>query len=113
MTYQPIDPDSLKSTPYDSLSDEELLANVRYYDDASRPVGLEFRDDKLLITLADGRVIGAPLVWFPILKEATELQRHTFEFSTTGVHWETLNEDILIESLLKGIRPAPPAPQLA
>lgn len=41
-----IDPDSLEHTPCDDLTDEQLLAGVRHYDEAARPVSVEFRDEK-------------------------------------------------------------------
>ncbi|MEO5350402.1 MAG: DUF2442 domain-containing protein [Magnetococcus sp. YQC-3] len=58
--------------------------------------------DMLRVTLADGREVAAPLVWFPRLLEATEEQRQDWRFigGGVGIHWASVDEDITIESLL-------------
>lgn len=63
---------------------------------------VSFDDDSLWVHLDDGRVIAAPLAWFPRLLAATPEQRAQFELSPRGVHWETLDEDISIDGLLAG-----------
>jgi hypothetical protein len=55
------------------------------------------------VGLADGRVIGVPLAWFPRLLRATPAQREQVRISTRGLHWESLNEDISIAGLLAGL----------
>jgi hypothetical protein len=59
-------------------------------------------DDMLQVVLADGREISAPLVWFPRLQGATPEQRNEWRFigGGIGIHWESVDEDISIESLL-------------
>jgi Protein of unknown function (DUF2442) len=59
-------------------------------------------DDSLWVTLADGRVIGAPLAWFPRLLKASPAEREKVVFSHRGLHWEDLDEDISIDGLLAG-----------
>lgn len=54
------------------------------------------------VDLTDGRTLGVPLAWFPILLEATPEQRLRFRLSTRGLHWEELDEDISVEGLLAG-----------
>ncbi|HEV7642680.1 MAG TPA: DUF2442 domain-containing protein [Pyrinomonadaceae bacterium] len=60
-------------------------------------------DDSLHVVLADGREISAPLVWFPRLQEATAQQRKNWRLigGGIGIHWEDVDEDISIESLLR------------
>ncbi|MGA2261095.1 MAG: DUF2442 domain-containing protein [Acidobacteriota bacterium] len=59
-------------------------------------------DDALSVTLSDGRIVSVPLVWFPRLHEATHTQRGKWELigSGIGIHWEAIDEDISVASLL-------------
>jgi hypothetical protein len=59
-------------------------------------------DDELRVVLADGREIGVPLVWFPRLLGATPDQRKEWRLigGGIGIHWEAVDEDISVESLL-------------
>ena len=63
---------------------------------------VSFDDDSMWVQLDDGRVIAAPLAWFPRLLTATAEQRAQFELSARGIHWEALDEDISIDGLLAG-----------
>jgi len=56
------------------------------------------------VQLADGRVIGVPLAWFPRLLRASPEQRLRFEISGggQGLHWDALDEDISVAGLLAG-----------
>jgi hypothetical protein len=60
-------------------------------------------DDDLHVVLADGREISAPLVWFPRLEGATPEQRKNWRLigGGIGIHWEDVDEDISVESLLR------------
>lgn len=64
---------------------------------------VRFDDDHLWVDLADGRVIGAPLAWFPRLAGATPAQRAAVEISPRGLHWDAIDEDISIDGLLAGV----------
>jgi len=59
--------------------------------------------DALSVTLSDGRVLSAPLVWFPRLMEATPRERADWELigGGIGVQWEAIDEDISVASLLQ------------
>jgi len=59
--------------------------------------------DALSVTLSDGRVISAPLAWFPRLASASARQRSDWELigGGVGIHWESLDEDISVASLLQ------------
>ena len=70
-----------------------------------RARSLRFDEDTMWVDLADGRILGVPLAYFPRLLKATAEQRLAFEVSGggTGVHWDGLDEDISVEGLLLGI----------
>lgn len=58
--------------------------------------------DELIVTLADGRRVSAPLGWFPRLLLGTPEQRARWRLigGGVGLHWEELDEDISVRSLL-------------
>ncbi len=66
-------------------------------------VDVSCTDDTLTVVLSDGRVISAPLAWFPRLLNATAKQRREWELigGGIGVHWEVIDEDISVASLLQ------------
>lgn len=60
-------------------------------------------DDVLTFKLSDGRVISAPLDWYPRLVNGARKERNNWELgSGVGVHWPDLDEDISVENLLNG-----------
>ena len=61
-----------------------------------------FSEDTLHVVLADGREVAAPLEWFPRLRTATNEQRSHWRLigEGIGIHWEDIDEDIEVESLL-------------
>ncbi|HEY2756321.1 MAG TPA: DUF2442 domain-containing protein [Pseudolabrys sp.] len=60
-------------------------------------------NDHLLVVLADGRELAAPLAWFPRLTDATEDQRKNWRLigRGQGIHWPDVDEDISVASLLR------------
>ncbi len=60
-------------------------------------------DDAITVVLDDGRIVSVPLVWFPRLLNATAKQRKEWEFigGGIGIHWEAIDEDISVASLLR------------
>ena len=63
---------------------------------------VSFTDDCLCVVLADGREVSVPLEWFPRLRDATDAQRENWRLigGGVGIHWEAVDEDISVESLL-------------
>ncbi|MCF8455682.1 MAG: DUF2442 domain-containing protein [Bacteroidales bacterium] len=61
-----------------------------------------FDDSKMCLRLEDGRELAVPLAWFPTLNKATEPELKNWRFigGGEGIHWEDLDEDILVEGLL-------------
>lgn len=73
---------------------------------AGRPVAdavdVRFTRDSLVVILADGCCVSAPLEWFPRLLRATAKQRRNWRLigGGVGIHWEDVDEDISVRSLL-------------
>lgn len=65
--------------------------------------GVSFSDSKMIISFEDGRELSVPLEWFPRLRTATleQLKKWRFIGKGEGIHWEELDEDILVENLLE------------
>ena len=79
-------------------------------------VDVSSSDDSLTVVLDDGRTVSVPLVWFPRLLAATPQQRRDWEpiGGGIGIHWEAIDEDISVASLLQPerfMRLAGPVPQ--
>src|SRR2546427_9272356 len=66
-------------------------------------VDLSCSNDALTVVLDDGRTVSVPLMWFPRLLNATPRQRKEWEFigGGIGIHWEAIDEDISVASLLR------------
>ncbi len=65
---------------------------------------VKFRDEMMEVYLTDGRIISVPIIWFPLLHEATAEQRERYEIGGGGVslHWPEIDEDISVAGLLTG-----------
>ena len=66
-------------------------------------VDVTVTDERLIVTLADGRELSAPLAWFPRLSEATREQRQKWRLIGRGhgIHWPEVDEDISVVSLVR------------
>jgi len=67
---------------------------------------VEVTEEELVVSLADGRRISVPIVWFPRLSRATPEQRDKWELlgEGEGIHWPLIDEDLSVEGLLAGRR---------
>jgi uncharacterized protein YuzE len=65
-----------------------------------------FDNDNLWVLLQDGRQLSVPLAYFPRLLNATPEQRREYTISGGGIglHWDNIDEDISVPSLLMGYR---------
>jgi len=68
---------------------------------------VEFDAVMMRVTFTDGRVLSVPLVWFPVLREATPAQRARYEIGGGGIslHWPELDEDLSVAGLMAGVDP--------
>lgn len=60
----------------------------------------------LVVGLTDGRIIQAPLSWYPTLFHATKTQLKTWKpcGAGRGIHWPLIDYHLSIEGLLRGSR---------
>jgi hypothetical protein len=66
-------------------------------------VDVSCNSDMLQVSLADGREISVPLEWYPKLFDAIPKDRNNWSLigGGLGIHWEALDEDVSVESLLR------------
>ena len=66
---------------------------------------VEFDDELMHVSLTDGRVISVPILWFPVLREASPEQRAQYEIGAggRGLHWPELDEDLSVAGLMAGV----------
>lgn len=64
---------------------------------------VQVTDEALEVRLRDGRLISAPLKWFPRLAGASPKSRAIWESSAAGygIHWPDIDEDLSVAGLLK------------
>jgi hypothetical protein len=64
---------------------------------------VNFTDDKMILSIEDGRELSIPLEWFPRLRNATKEQLTNWRFigGGEGIHWSEIDEDISVENLLE------------
>jgi hypothetical protein len=76
----------------------------------ARAVAVSITDRDLVVDLADGRRISAPLAWYPRLARAAPDQRRNWRLmgDGVGIHWPDVDEDLSVDGLLRG-QPAPGA----
>jgi hypothetical protein len=66
-------------------------------------VAVSCTNDELSVVLSDGRTVLVPLAWFPRLVRASARQRADWELigGGIGIHWDAVDEDISVASLLQ------------
>ena len=65
---------------------------------------VHFDEEMMHISLKDGRRMSVPILWFPVLHEATPDQRTKYEIGGGGTsfHWPELDEDLSVVGLMAG-----------
>jgi len=85
---------------------EETKSKIRraYVPTSALAKAIEFDNEMMHVSLIDGRIISVPIIWFPLLYEASPEQRKKFEIGGGGVslHWEELDEDLCVANLMAG-----------
>jgi len=78
-----------------------MPASAVNYD--AKAIDAKVMEDRLVVILADGRELAAPLAWFPRLLGASDDQRRNWRLigGGRGIHWPDVDEDISVASLLR------------
>ena len=73
-----------------------------------RAVSVAFVNDRFVVELDDGRLIGTPVIWYPRLFDSTaeELANCEIEADGEAVRWPDIDEDISVAGLLRGAKGA-------
>ena len=76
--------------------------NTSVISKSTNGLDIVFTTSKMIVILEDGRELSVPINWFPRLQSATVNQLNNWRFigKGEGIHWEDIDEDILIENLL-------------
>ena len=77
--------------------------NSLVFNKSKKAVNVSFHKKKMKIFLEDGREISVPLEWFSSLSSATAEQLNNWRLigNGEGIHWDEIDEDILVENLLE------------
>lgn len=73
--------------------------------DIPRAMQVEVTDQELQIILTDGRRVFAPLVWYPRLLHASQVQRDNWRLigEGEGIHWPEVDEDLSVAGVRSGV----------
>jgi hypothetical protein len=87
-----------------TLAKSEPRVRRTYVPNTALAQSVEFDDEMMHVFLTDGRVIGVPIIWFPLLHQATPEQRERYEIGSGGLslHWSEIDEDLSVANLLAG-----------
>lgn len=68
----------------------------------ARATNVRVGRDYVEVTLSDGRVVRAPIAWFPRLAAATQSQRRRWRLigRGIGIRWDDVDEDISVRQLM-------------
>jgi hypothetical protein len=80
--------------------------------DEIKVTGLRFTKDRLVVELGDEREVSVPLSRYPTLQCARPAQRQDWEIigPGKGFYWKSLDLDLSVAGLLRGLPEAIPAP---
>lgn len=87
-------------------------ADLRDLPRAPLATGARVSEDALVVDLDDGRSLSVPLAWYPRLLHGSVAERASWRLvgRGDGLHWDALDEDISVASLLAG-RPSAESPR--
>ncbi|BBO81252.1 hypothetical protein DSCO28_18180 [Desulfosarcina ovata subsp. sediminis] len=72
--------------------------------DIPHAVSIFIDEDMLTVELDDGRTVSVPIAWYPRLLHASKEEQANWRLigKGHGIHWENVDEDISVESILTG-----------
>ncbi len=77
----------------------------------ARVRSIHFENGELVVELLDGRVVSAPLAWYPRLYHGSVKERENYRLigNGFGIYWPDLEEDVSVAGLIIG-RPSEESP---
>ncbi len=85
------------------MTSSKLVFRRAYVPRTALAKALEFGADTIHVFLTDGRTLGVPLIWFPLLHEAAPEQRAMYEIGGgVSLHWPEIDEDLFVANLQAG-----------
>jgi len=88
-----------------TLAESKRIARKAYVPTTALAKNIDFDNEMMHVSLIDGRIISVPIIWFPLLYEASSEQRKNYEIGGGGIslHWEELDEDLSVANLMAGV----------
>ncbi len=83
--------------------DSNLYIEPVLHDTRNEPQAVSFTNTHAMIELADGRIIGVPLHFFPLLEAATDDERQNYRLGACDVYWEDIDDGIDLKAMLSGL----------
>lgn len=75
----------------------------KIHESRNRPTRVRFSEEFVFIDLADSRVIGMPLYFFPWLRDASDDERNNCQLNPFSVYWPNIDEGIDIIAMVSGL----------
>lgn len=83
--------------------DSDVYLEPVIHDTRNEPQSLIFTDTHVMIELADRRIIGVPLHFFPMLEAASDDERLNYRLGSCDVYWEDIDDGIDLTAMLSGL----------
>lgn len=86
------------------FGEEKMPRRLAFMPTTALAKSVEFDSDRMHVLLTDGRTISVPIIWFPILSQASAKVLEKYEIGGGGIslHWPDIDEDISVANLLAG-----------
>ena len=81
----------------------QLYREPVIHDTRNEPQGLSFTKTHVMVELADGRIIGVPLHFFPLLEAASDSERANYRLGSCDVYWDDIDDGIDLTAMLSGL----------
>lgn len=83
--------------------DSNIYIKPVIHDARNEPQRVTFTDTHAMIDLADGRIIGVPLHFFPLLEAASEDERQNYQLGSSEIYWKDIDDGIDLTAMLSGL----------
>jgi hypothetical protein len=89
----------------DTQPEKKVKIKRAYVPTTALAKAVKFDEEMMHVHLTDGRIISAPIIWYPLLHKATPEQREKYEIDGSGIslYWPEIDEDLSIAGLMAGV----------